>query len=43
MSSGYEGSQRQLRNRRRARAVAVVLALSMLLPILLATVAAIAR
>ena len=43
MTEAYEGSWRQRRNRRRARIVAIVLALSLLVPIVVGTVAAIGR
>lgn len=39
----FEGSWRQRRNRRRARVVAVILALSLLVPIVVSTLAAISR
>ncbi|MDP1806027.1 MAG: hypothetical protein Q8K72_12725 [Acidimicrobiales bacterium] len=39
----YEGSARQRRNRRRTRVVAIVLALSLLVPIVVGTMAALAR
>ena len=37
VSAGYEGSARQRRTRRRTRIVAIVLAVSLLLPIVIAT------
>ena len=46
MSSGferYEGSARQRRQRRRVRIVALVLAMSLLVPIIISTAAAIGR
>lgn len=43
MTEPYEGSWRQRRNKRRARVVAIVLALSLLLPIVVGTVSAIGR
>jgi len=39
----YEGSWRQRRNKRRTRIVAIVLALSLLVPIVVSTLAAISR
>ncbi len=39
----YEGSARQRRQRRRTRIVAIVLAVSLLLPIIIGTVAALSR
>jgi len=39
----YDGSWRQRRNKRRARIVAIVLALSLLVPIVVGTAAAIGR
>ena len=41
MNDAYEGSARQRRNKRRTRIVALVLALSLLVPIVVSTVAAI--
>ena len=41
MNERYEGSWRQRRNKRRARIVAIVLALSLLIPILMSTADAI--
>ena len=39
----YEGSHRQRRHKRRVRVVAAILALSLLVPIVLGTFAAISR
>jgi hypothetical protein len=41
VSERYEGSWRQRRNKRRARIVAIVLALSLLIPIVVSTANAI--
>jgi hypothetical protein len=43
MLEPYEGSVRQRRQRRRMRIVAVVLAVSLLLPIVIGTAAALSR
>jgi len=43
MTEPYEGSWRQRRNKRRTRIVAIVLALSLLVPIVVGTVSAVSR